>query len=217
MVSYKLFGVSDWSARLPSAVFATAMIAAMYGFVRRFQAGMQLDAALIAALFAAVIGFGRGASTDMPLAATSTPGLLAWYAWRETGRKWWLAIFYFMIALGTLAKGPVAPALAGVIIAIFALVQRSETRATRLIAETLWIPGVLVFFAVALPWYVAVQMKTHQFLRVSTWQTTLERFADQPVSPPAALLVLRAGFPARRAAVDGVRSGGDSGGAARHE
>ena len=176
MVSYKLFGVSDWAARLPSAVFATAMIAAMYGFVRRFQAGMQLDAALIAASFAAVIGFGRGASTDMPLAATLTLGLLAWYAWRETGRKSWLAIFYFMIALGTLAKGPVAPALAGAIIVVFALVQRSETRATRLIAETLWIPGVLLFFAVALPWYVAVQMKTHQFFQVFILQHNLERF-----------------------------------------
>jgi 4-amino-4-deoxy-L-arabinose transferase-like glycosyltransferase len=176
MVSYKLFGVSDWAARLPSAVLATAMIAAMYGFVRRFQAGMQLDAALIAASFAAVIGFGRGASTDMPLAATLTLGLLAWYAWRQTGRKTWLAIFYLMLALGTLAKGPVAPALAGAIIVVFALMQRSETRATQVIAETLWIPGVLLFFAIALPWYVAVQMKTHQFFRVFILQHNLERF-----------------------------------------
>jgi 4-amino-4-deoxy-L-arabinose transferase-like glycosyltransferase len=202
MVSYKLFGVSDWAARLPSAVFATAMIAGIYAFVRRFQAGMQLDAALIAASFAAVIGFGRGASTDMPLAATLTLGLLAWYAWRETGRKPWLAIFYFMMALGTLAKGPVAPALAGAIILIFALLQTghphpvapprlasgqappgatrvgqpAETRATRLIADTLWIPGVLLFFAIALPWYVAVQMKTHQFFQVFILQHNLERF-----------------------------------------
>jgi len=184
MISYKLFGVSDWAARLPSAVFATAMIAAMYGFVRRFQAGMQLDAALIAASFAAVIGFGRGASTDMPLAATLTLGLLAWYAWRETGRKPWLAIFYLMIALGTLAKGPVAPALAGAIIVLFAFVwpgsstrgRGSETRATQIIAETLWIPGVLLFFAVALPWYIAVQMKTHQFFQVFILQHNLERF-----------------------------------------
>jgi len=95
---------------------------------------------------------------------------------RETGRKTWLAIFYLMIALGTLAKGPVAPALAGAIIVGFALMQRSETRATRLIAETLWIPGVLVFFAIALPWYVAVQLKTHQFFQVFILQHNLERF-----------------------------------------
>ncbi len=181
IVSYKLFGVSDWAARVPSAVFATAMIAAIYLFVRRFHEGMQLDAALIAASFAAVIGFGRGASTDMPLAATFTVGMLAWYAWRETGRKWWLAIFYFMMALGTLAKGPVAPVLAGVIIAVFAFLVRehgSENRATRwsLIAQTLWIPGVLLFLAISLPWYVAVQSKTHQFFQVFILQHNLERF-----------------------------------------
>src|SRR5947209_19271058 len=36
IVSYKIFGVSDWAARLPTAVFATGMIAAVYFFVRRF-------------------------------------------------------------------------------------------------------------------------------------------------------------------------------------
>ena len=178
MVSYKLFGVSDWAARLPSAVFATAMVAAIYGFVRRFQTGSQLDAALITASFAAVIGLGRGASTDMPLAATLTLGLLAWYGWRETGRKPWLAAFYFMMALGTLAKGPVALVLAGAIIIVYALVGecRSETRATQVIARTLWIPGVLLFVAVALPWYVAVQIKTHRFFQVFILQHNLERF-----------------------------------------
>jgi 4-amino-4-deoxy-L-arabinose transferase-like glycosyltransferase len=180
MIFYKLFGVTDWAARLPSAVFATAMIAGIYGFVRRFQAGMQLDAALIAASTAAVIGLGRGASTDMPLAATLTLGLLAWYTWRETGHKAWLGVFYVMMALGTLAKGPVAPALAGAIVVVFAFVSTrergSETRATQVIAQTLWIPGVLVYFAAALPWYVAVQLKTHQFFQVFILQHNLERF-----------------------------------------
>src|SRR5919109_5443112 len=132
VVSYKLFGVSDWAARVPSAVFATAMVAAIYAFGRRFHAGMQLDAALIAASSVAVIGFARGASTDMPLASTLTIGLLAWYTWRETGARFWLVVFYFMIALGTLAKGPVAPLLAGVTIVISAFVEKRgpATRAT---------------------------------------------------------------------------------------
>jgi 4-amino-4-deoxy-L-arabinose transferase-like glycosyltransferase len=191
-VSYKIFGVSDWAARVPSALFAAAMIAAIYGFMRRFRRGMQLDAALIAASSAAVIGFARGASTDMPLAATFTVGMLAWYAWRETGCKLGLAVFHVMMALGALAKGPVAPVLAGVIIVMFALVwpgsstrdrgsgtrSTPETRATRwrLIRETLWVPGVLLFSAIALPWFVAVQIKTPQFFRVFVLEHNLERF-----------------------------------------
>lgn len=177
ILSYRVFGVSDWAARLPSAVFATAMVMAIYFFMRRFH-GMHLDAALMAASSAAIIGFARGASTDMPLAATFTMAMLAWYAWLDTGRKLWLAGFYLMMALGTLAKGPVAPALAGLITAIFALTVRSETRATRwrLIAQTLWVPGVLLFLVVALPWYIAVQLKTHQFFQVFILQHNLERF-----------------------------------------
>jgi 4-amino-4-deoxy-L-arabinose transferase-like glycosyltransferase len=74
----------------------------------------------------------------------------------------------------------VAPLLAGAIIVIFAFVWRgqSETRTTRfrLIADTLWLPGILLFIAIALPWYVAVQMKTHQFFQVFILQHNLERF-----------------------------------------
>lgn len=184
ILSYKVFGVSDWAARVPSAMFATAMVAAMYAFMRRFRA-LALDASLIAASFAASIGFGRGASTDMPLAATLAVGMLAWFAWWETARKLWLAIFYVMIALGTLAKGPVAPALSGAMIVLFAFPARTSVRehgsgshalGIRLIANTLWIPGVLLFLAIALPWYFAVERATHQFFQVFILQHNLERF-----------------------------------------
>ena len=39
--------------------------------------GMQLDAALITAASAMVIGFGRSATTDMPLTATFTVAMLS--------------------------------------------------------------------------------------------------------------------------------------------
>ncbi len=185
MLSYKVFGVSDWAARVPSAAFATAMVFAIFAFTRRLR-GLPLDAALIAASSAAIIGFARAVSTDMPLTATFTMGMLAWYSWWESGRKLWLAVFYVMMALGTLAKGPVAPGLAGLIIAVFALVwsgsasreHGSETRGTglRLIGETLWIPGILLFLGVALPWYIAVQLATHNFFQVFILQHNLERF-----------------------------------------
>lgn len=172
MLSYGAFGVSDWAARLPSAALASAMITVVYLFMRRFRPGTQLDAALIAASCAGVVGFARGASTDMPLAATFTAGLLSWYAWLETGRRRWLAGFYVCLALATLAKGPVALLLAGAIIVVFALLRRDA----RVIGQTLWWPGVVLFGAVALPWYVAVQIKTPQFLYVFFFEHNLERF-----------------------------------------
>src|SRR5579884_1936817 len=49
MVAYKLFGVADWVARLPSAVSATTMVFAILWFLRRCCFAAALDAALISA------------------------------------------------------------------------------------------------------------------------------------------------------------------------
>jgi 4-amino-4-deoxy-L-arabinose transferase-like glycosyltransferase len=173
MLSYRIFGVSDWSARLPSAVDATLMVVACYLFLRRFRPGLQLDGALMTASAAGVIGFGRAASTDMPLAACFTVSMLAWCAWFESGRKRYLALFYLFLGLGTLAKGPVAVFLAGAVILIFAA-ARAEMK---LVLRTLWIPGILLFLIVTLPWYVAVQLRDPEFFRVFILQHNLARFS----------------------------------------
>jgi 4-amino-4-deoxy-L-arabinose transferase-like glycosyltransferase len=173
MLAYRIFGVSDWAARLPSALDATLMVVAVYLFLRRFRPGFHLDGALMTASAAGAIGFARAASMDMPLAAAFTVALLAWFAWQESGSKIYLAWFYVFLGLATLAKGPVALFLAIAIIAIFALAGRDYC----LLARTLWIPGVLLFCAVTLPWYVAVQMRNPEFFRIFILEHNLARFS----------------------------------------
>jgi 4-amino-4-deoxy-L-arabinose transferase-like glycosyltransferase len=172
MISYSVFGVSDWAARVPTAFMTTMMVFAIYAFMRRFRPGSQMDAALIAASLAGVIGFGRAASTDMPLAAMFTIGMLSWYVWIETQSKRFLVAFYVFIALATLAKGPVAPFLSALIIVVFAALRREW----KLIVQTLWVPGILIYLAVALPWFVLVQMANPQFVRVFIFEHNLARF-----------------------------------------
>lgn len=172
MLAYSIFGVSDWAARLPSAVDASLMVMAVYLFLKRFRSGFQLDGALMTASAAGVIGFARAASTDMPLAAMFTVALLAWFAWYESGSHRYLTIFYGFLALGVLAKGPVALLLVAVIIVIFTATKRDP----QLILQTLWIPGLLLFCLIAFPWYVAVQLKNPEFLRVFILEHNLARF-----------------------------------------
>jgi len=172
MLAYSIFGVSDWAARLPSAVDATLMVVAIYLFLKRFRPGFQLDGALMTASAAGMVGFARAASTDMPLAATFTIALLAWYAWYESESRRYLAIFYCFLALGMLAKGPVAPLLAAIIIVIF-VAKKGDFR---LLVRTLWIPGILLFCVLAVPWYVAVQIRNPEFLRVFIVEHNLARF-----------------------------------------
>jgi 4-amino-4-deoxy-L-arabinose transferase-like glycosyltransferase len=173
MLSYSVLGVSDVAARVPSAVDATLLVVVVYLFFRKFRRGVEVDAALIAASCAGVIGYARAASMDMPLAAAFAVGMLAWWAWRESGNKIYLAAFYASMALGMLAKGPVAPLLAAAVTVLFA----AATREWRLIVKTLWIPGMVLFCAVAFPWYVAVQAANPQFFREFILEHNLARFS----------------------------------------
>lgn len=172
MLAYSIFGVSDWAARLPSAIDASFMVVGIYFFLRQFRPGFQIDGALMTASAAGIIGFARAASMDMPLAATFTLAMLAWYAWYESQSKVYLAFACALLALGMLAKGPVAPFLALAIVVVFALAKGD----LRLILRTLWFPGILLFCAVALPWYVAVQLKNHDFFRTFILEHNLARF-----------------------------------------
>jgi len=174
MLAYRLFGVSDWAARLPSAMDATFMVIAVYLFFRRFRPGSQLDAALITVSAAGVIGFSRAASMDMPLAAMFTMALLAWYVWYEIEVRTYLWLAYAFLALGMLAKGPVAPFLAAVVISIFAFARRDYG----ILRRTLSIPGILIFCVIALPWYIAVQVRNPDFFHAFIVQHNLERFGS---------------------------------------
>src|SRR5882757_7459778 len=170
---FKEFGVSDWSARLPSSSGAFFLILLIFLHLRRFRPGGHLDAALIAASCVGMVSFARGASTDMQLAAPFCIGMLGWYAWYETGKKFWLFDLYFFGAAATLAKGPVAPFLALTIIVLF-LGLRREWSALR---RTIWLPGILLYLAMVLPWYIAVQKSNPTFYRSFFLEHNLERFA----------------------------------------
>jgi 4-amino-4-deoxy-L-arabinose transferase-like glycosyltransferase len=173
MAAYAVLGVSDAAARVPSAVDATLLVIAVYLFFLRFRRGVEVDAALITASCAGIVGYARAASMDMPLAATFGIGMLAWWGWRESGKRIYLAVFYFFMGLGMLAKGPVAPFLAAVIIGLFVWVAREF----RLVFKTLWLPGILLFCVVALPWYVAVELRNPQFFREFILEHNLARFS----------------------------------------
>jgi 4-amino-4-deoxy-L-arabinose transferase-like glycosyltransferase len=173
MFSFKEFGVHDWSARLPSASFAFVLIALIYLHMRRFRPGGQLDAALITASCVGIIAFARGASTDMQLAAPFCIGMLGWYAWYETDRKFWLFDLYFFNGAATLAKGPVAPFLALCIIFAFVALRREWS----LLRRTIWVPGILLYLAMVLPWYIAVTRRNPEFVRVFFLEHNLQRFA----------------------------------------
>ena len=175
MLAYSAFGVSDSAARMPSAFDATCWSSSSISSSGSFVAEWRPMRALITASCAGIIGYARAASMDMPLTAAFAIGMLAWWAWRENGAKIYLAAFYMCAALGMLAKGPVAPFLAA---ACHLASLQAVTREWRLDPRTLWFPGVLLFCLVALPWYLAVQMRNPEFFREFILQHNLARFSS---------------------------------------
>jgi hypothetical protein len=211
MFLFQDFGVHDWSARLPSTTFAFIMVGLIYLHMRRFRPGGHLDAALITVACAGIIGYSRGASTDMQMAAPLAIGLLGWYAWYETDSKFWLYDIYFFTGLATLAKGPVAPFLAIVIIAAFAFLRREWS----ILRRSLWWPGVILYLAMVLPWFIAVQHQNPTFFREFFLEHNIQRFTTdryQHVEPfwYYLVVVVLAMMPwtviAMRALIDGIQT-----------
>ena len=124
--------------------------------------------------------------------------MLAWYAWYESRTAIYLAAFYIFLGLGTLAKGPVAPVLAAVIIFLFVAAKRDW----RAIPRTLWIPGMVLYLAVMLPWYIAVQLRNPEFFRVFILEHNFARFSEDVYHHRPAFLVLPARVLAGHDALD---------------
>ncbi len=113
IASYKVFGVNEFAARLPSALFCigTALLLARWAKKRsNNQTALVAGLMFLTALHVAVV-IGRVATADMAMIFFCT--LAAWSGWELTrpenpARKTWWWIFYLALALGFLAKGPVA-------------------------------------------------------------------------------------------------------------
>src|SRR5690606_36940898 len=75
--------------------------------------------------------------------------------------RWTAMGFWTAMAAGVLIKGPIAPLLAVLTLAAFFLWERRAAWARSLL---FW-PGPLVFVALVLPWFVAVELAGAGFLR----------------------------------------------------
>ena len=195
-LSYRLFGVTAWAARLPAALAATTTVLAVFGTVLRLspksertneRVSRALLAATILALSPGWIGWGRTSVTDMFLSSSITLSLLGFLLVLKSGdslpqrRIGHLCIALFS-GIAVLAKGPVGVLLPGLIIIGFLLLKRKLIQQVR---STPWLPMTALFFAVVLPWYsLATQVNGFEFLSKFIGFSNFERFTSVIYSHP---------------------------------
>ena len=160
IASYKVFGENPFAARLPSVLFTTATALLLVRWGRKVadaKTAFVAGAMFVAGLHVAIIG--RVATADMAMVFFSTLAVVSgWELTRpETAaRKSWWVIFYVTLALGFLAKGPVAWLPLGGMILGRALRQNSFRLPW---LETL--AGCAVTVALAACWGVPALQQTH--------------------------------------------------------
>jgi len=153
--AYKLFGVSEFSARLVPACTAVLILVMLYAVVRMSigrKPAMMTALVYITMLMTFILG--RWAITDMTLTCFMTGTWLGLFLVLTRGPRWYIVAGIFG-GLGLLTKGPVAIALPGLtfLVALFWF-YRSQWKPILL---SWWIVlGLGLSFAIALPWYAAV-------------------------------------------------------------
>jgi 4-amino-4-deoxy-L-arabinose transferase-like glycosyltransferase len=154
--AYALVGVGELGARLPSAVAATALVLIQYAFARwAFGGPVGFRAALVLLLGVEYVAIGRMALTDALLALWTTSAVFAFFRAHHGAppRGGWYAVMYTALALAMLIKGPVGVLVPGLAVGTYLAIAGGASRVWRE-ARPGW--GLLLFLALAGPWYAAM-------------------------------------------------------------
>ena len=165
-LSYKLFGISEWTARLPSALSGLGGVLLTYLFARALLGPWAaLWSGLILVTCAEYAAFGRLVMLDMSLNLFVVLALFSFYwatlADGKRKKRAYYLLMYASMGCATLIKGPFGFVVPGMIIFAYILIQRRWS----ILAEMEWIWGALVFVLIVAPWYAWAEMRNPGYLR----------------------------------------------------
>ena len=168
--------LDEATIRFPSALYATLGVLILYAFGRKlFGAQVALLGASILATTMIYANQALSARVDMTLCFFVTLSLVLFYSLYRgllTSRLWYY-VFYAVVGIGTLAKGPLGILLPGLVAGTFLAFKKRWD----LIFKFCFHPGVLVALLLGLGWYgVAVTRGGEGFVNRQLLQENLSRF-----------------------------------------
>ncbi|MBA4491729.1 glycosyltransferase family 39 protein [Paracoccus sp. S1E-3] len=171
----QLFGVNEAAARLPILLTALAVLALVWLWMRDL---VGRNSALVATVALAITAMFFGASafvmTDMPMVLGTTLVMVGfWNAVHgaANSRTWGYAMVVGL-AIGLLAKGPVATILCGIPVLLWLVL----TWNWRLLKRLPWLGGAALLLVLVVPWYTVAEIATPGFLRYFLIGEHVQRF-----------------------------------------
>jgi 4-amino-4-deoxy-L-arabinose transferase-like glycosyltransferase len=152
--SFKVFGVSEWAARLGPALCGLLTIVAIAFVGHEIKRG--LSTVVVTATCLGLIVFSRAASFDIVVTMTATWALACFLLRELTKRRGYLIGFYSFVGLSLLAKGLVGVVIPFGVVGAYYLLRRAWP------ARSVWVSliwGVPVALAVSAVWYGPVIAK----------------------------------------------------------
>ena len=183
--AFRLLGSGEAAARLGSALPAVG-VAVVTAWIGNRLGGPRvgLIAGLMVAANLELYLFARLVKPDLLFVLCITlafAGFIAAYLERGGGpsARWGLLVFYAGLAASVLAKDLLGAVLPVTVLAIFFALTRERAIVRR------WVPwtGVLLFAAIAVPWYLLVELRNPGFLWYTIVDNHILNLARQRVFP----------------------------------
>ncbi len=175
-LSYAAFGVSEWSARLPSVLAGWLSILLIYELGRRmFDRATGLLAGLVLASVAQFAVLVHAATPDATLLAfTILTYLFFWAGHVDGSRKWW-SLMAVACGLAFLTKGPIGLILPAMVVLLYFAWNRELSR----LFDRRLVLAAVIFLLVAGPWYALVASETRgEWLRTFFKRENVARFLN---------------------------------------
>lgn len=150
LLSFSLFGISEWSARLPGGVFAVASLCYLYWFASKVYDRKIATVAVILLGTSFEFWFlSKSIITDLSLFLFMSVTIGSFYLGYRENRNYYF-LCYVASALAVLTKGPIGLLLPGLAIFIFLILRKKDYKE---IAHVHMLSGFAIFLFLALPWY----------------------------------------------------------------